>query len=149
MAMQGRDKLLAKLKAIQGAPRKAMREALETGAKQIVETAKSLAPVDDGALRDSIGYTFGDYTPENANVRGFGAGKGDPDLTVTIHAGNAKAFYAAYVEFGTSPHDAGGKFKGAKHPGSAARPYFWPAVRANKRSVKARLTRAMKKAIKG
>jgi HK97 gp10 family phage protein len=149
MAMKGRESLLRKLKAIQGKPRKAMRQALETGAGQVVATAKNFVPVADGDLRDSIGYTFGNYAPDNANVRGVSAGGGgDPDLSVTIHAGNAKAFYAAFVEFGTSPHDAGGLFKGAEHPGTTAQPFFYPAYRANKRSVKSRITRAMKKAIK-
>ncbi len=127
-----------------------MREALETGAQQIVSTAKNLVPKDSGDLANSIGYTFGTYKPANANVRGVQAGgDGDPDLSVTIHAGDEKAFYAAFVERGTSPHDLGGRFKGAKHPGSQAVPFFYPAYRANKKSVKARITRAMNKAIKG
>lgn len=149
MAMKGRAELLAKLKAIQGAPRRAARAALEESARQVVSTAKSLAPKKSGALVASIGYTFGDYRPDNANVRGVGAGRGgDPDLTVTIHAGSAKAFYASYIEFGTSPHDAGGKFKGAKHPGATAQPFFFPAFRAHKKSAKGRVSRAVKKAIK-
>jgi len=126
-----------------------MRQALEQGAQQIVSTAKNLVPKDSGDLERSIGYTFGEYTPANPNVRGVAAGGGgDPDLSITIHAGDAKAFYAAMVEFGTSPHDNGGKFKGTKHPGTNAAPFFYPAYRANKKSVKARVTRAMNKAIK-
>lgn len=126
-----------------------MRAALETGAQQVVATAKRLVPKDSGDLERSIGYTFGNYAPENSNVRGVtSGGGGDPDLSVTIHAGDAKAFYAAFVEFGTSPHDNGGKFKGTKHPGSTPSPFFFPAYRANKKSVKARVTRAMNKAIK-
>ncbi len=162
MAMQNRTRLLEKLKRIQGAPRKAMRAALEQGAKQIVSTAKSLAPVKSGALVASIGYTFGTYKPANSNVRGVavGGGEGDPDLSVTIHAGDAAAFYAAFVEFGTNPHyiAKGGGTKigqikgrmtnGAMHPGAQASPFFFPAYRSNKRSVKSRISRAMNKAIK-
>jgi len=162
MAMQNRTRLLEKLKRIQGAPRKAMRAALEQGAKQIVSTAQSLVPVKSGALSASISYTFGTYTPDNSNVRGVsvGAGEGDADLSVTIHAGDAKAFYAAFVEHGTNPHyiakGGGTKIgqlkgrmtKGAMHPGAKASPFFFPAYRANKRSVKARISRAMNKAIK-
>lgn len=149
-SMKGRRELLARLEKIQGAPRKAARDALEKGAQQIVATAKNFVPAKTGALRDSIGYTFGAYRPENPNVRGVSASSGgaDPDLSVTVHAGNAKAYYASFVEFGTSPHDAGGIFKGALHPGTAAQPFFFPAYRINARSVKARVTRAMRKAIR-
>lgn len=126
-----------------------MRQALEQGAQQIVSTAKNLVPKDSGDLERSIGYTFGNYTPENSNVRGVTAGGGgDPDLSVTIHAGDAKAFYAAFQEFGVSPHDAGGKFKGAKHPGNAAQPFFYVSYRMHRRSVKSRVSRAMNKAIR-
>lgn len=146
--MQGREKLLSRLKAIQGAPRKAARAALETGAKQIVDAAKALVPVDGGALRDSIGYTFGKFEAGYKNGLKAGGGVDDPDLSVTIHAGSKEAYYASFVEFGTSPHDLGGKFKGASHPGTAERPFFFPAYRANLKSVKSRVSRAMRKAIR-
>lgn len=149
MAMKNRARFLEKLKRIQGAPRKAMRGALDEGARQIVSTARSLAPKKSGALAASIGHTFGDFAPANGNVRGFGGeAKGDADLTVTIHAGDAAAFYAAFVEFGTKKHDAGGMFEGAEHPGATPQPFFFPAYRANKRSVKARISRAMRAAIR-
>lgn len=148
MAMQNRKRLLDRLKKIQGAPRKAMRAALEQGAQQVASHARSLAPKKSGALVKSIGYTFGNFTRGSGVLATSGTREGDPDLTVTVHAGDATAFYASYVEFGTSPHTAGGKFKGAAHPGATAQPFFFPAWRANKRSVKARITRAMRKAIK-
>lgn len=149
MAMQGRARLLRRLKAIKGKPRVAMRAALEQGAAQVVASAKNFVPKRTRALENSIGYTFGAYRPANSNVRGMTAGgDGDPDLSITIHAGDATAFYAAFVEFGTAPHRLGGLFKGAHHPGSVAQPFFFPAWRINRRSVKARLTRAMRAAIK-
>lgn len=162
MAMQNRDRLLKRLKAIKGKPRAAMRVALEQGAKQVVASAKNLAQVKSGDLVNSIDYTFGDYKPANANVRGVSAGArgGDPDLSVTIHVGDEKAFYAGWVEFGTNPHfvSKGGSTKigaikarlkrATPHPGAQAHPFFYPAWRANKKSIKARITRAMNKAIK-
>ena len=150
MAMEGRERVLRRLQAIQGAPRKAMRQAIEMGAQQIAASAKNLAPKKTGALAASIGYTFGSYKAANANVRGVSAGngEGDPDLSATVHAGDAKAFYAAFLEFGVSPHKAGGMFEGAEHPGAQASPFFFPAYRMNKRSVKSRISRAAKKAIK-
>ena len=151
--MEGRKSLLTKLERlarIQGPPRRRMREALEKSAQEIIAMQKRLAPVDDGDLRNSIGYTFGFYQAENSNVRGVTAGGGaDPDLSVTLHAGDAKAFYAAFVEFGTSgPYTVGGKFAGAQHPGITAQPYFFPAYRALRKRAKSRLTRAMKRGIK-
>ncbi len=149
MAMEGRARMLNRLAAIQGRPRAAMRAALEQGAQQVVASAKNLAPTRSGALKASIGATFGAYKAANANVRGVaGGGQGDPDLSVTIHAGDATAFYAAFVEFGTAAHVNGGLFKGSDHPGSVAQPFFYPAWRANKKSVKARIARAMKKSIR-
>lgn len=149
MAMQGRKKLLQRLQKIQKAPRRAARAALEKGAADIATSARNLAPKKSGALAASIGHTFGNWKPANANVRGFGATRGgDPDLTVTVHAGSTAAFYVSWVEFGTSPHDNGGKFKGTKHPGAVAQPFFFPAWRMHKRRVKSSISRAMSKAIR-
>jgi HK97 gp10 family phage protein len=150
MAMQGRESMLRKLKAIQGLPRTRMKEALNQNAQEISDAQKRLVSVDDGDLRRSIGYTFGDYRPENSNVRGVSsAGGGDPDLTVTIHAGDAKAFYAAFIEFGTQgPYTIKGRFEGATHPGIRAQPFFYGPYRAYRKRAKSRLTRAMRKAIR-
>lgn len=150
MTLQNRDRLLRKLAAIQGAPRAAMKEALRQNATEIVAMQKRLAPVASGDLRNSIGFTFGTYRSANANVRGVsGGGGGDPDLSVTIHAGDARAFYAAMLEFGASgPWTIGGRFAGATHPGFSAEPFFYPAWRALRRRSKSRLTRAMRKSIR-
>jgi HK97 gp10 family phage protein len=150
MSLQNRDKLLRKLERIQGLPRIRMRAALVTGAEEITAMQKRLAPVDSGDLRNSIGYTFGSYSPANANVRGPRAGgAGDADLSVTIHAGDARAFYAAFLEFGTAgPYEIKGRFAGASHPGITAQPFFYPAVRTLRRRVKGRITRAGRKALR-
>lgn len=154
MTMQGRDRLLRKMAAlakIQGPPRRRMREALDISAKEITDLQRRLAPVDSGDLQRSIGYTFGYYKAANANVRGVAGGTGgaDPDLSVTIHAGDAKAWYAALIEFGSAgPWTIGGRFAGATHPGFAPQPYFMPAWRALRKRAKSRVTRAMKKGIK-
>lgn len=149
MAIQNRDRLLKKLAAIQGAPRTAIKAALDKSAAEIVAMQKSLVPRKTGALANSIGYSFGGFTADNANVRGVSGGAGgDPDLTVIIHAGDAKAFYAAWVEFGTAPHPSGGKFEGTENPGTPAQPYFYPAYRALKKRAKSRISRATKQAIK-
>jgi len=150
MTLKNRDKFLKKMAAIQGLPRERMKIALRKSAEEISAMQKRLVPVDSGDLRNSIGYTFGAYRAANANVRGTrSGGDGDPDLTVILHAGDAKAFYAAFIEYGVSgPYEIGGKFAGATHPGFTAQPFFYPAVRVNRRKTLARIRRAGRKALK-
>jgi HK97 gp10 family phage protein len=123
-----------------------IREAMEQGANEIVTMAKSLVPADSGALRDSIGWTYG-RAPKGAMTIGKVESTGG-DLTITIYAGNSEAFYARWVEFGTSAHTAGGKFAGATIPAIPAQPYFYVSFRANRKRVKGRVTRATTKAAK-
>lgn len=159
--MRNRERLLAKLAAIPDAVRKEIAGALDKGADEIVAMQKRLVPEDSGDLKRSIRKVKGTYTPENANVRGMASGgKGDPDLTVRIVAGDDKAWYARFVEFGTAPHTIKAKnpsgllyFNGTRvpqvnHPGSEPRPFFYPAYRALRRRVKSRIARATTKAVK-
>lgn len=116
------------------------RAALEKGADEIVAMAKALVPVDSGALRDSIGWTWGD-APEGSITLGNVRASKDGDEVITIYAGTRNknlgdkdAFYVRFVEFGTQkmpPH-----------------PFFYPSYRTLKRRVKGRVTREMRKAIK-
>jgi HK97 gp10 family phage protein len=147
--MQNRDRLLRKMAALPGHVRSALRQALAESADEITDMQRRLAPVKDGHLRNSIGSTFGTHTPDNPNVRGVtaAAGPADPDLTVVIHAGDEKAFYAAFVEFGTQAHEQPNNPRiGYQHPGATAQPFFYPAYRALKKRVKSRLTKAAKQA---
>lgn len=161
--VQNRERLLRKLKALPKAARARIGAALDEGADEIVAMQKRLAPKRTGALANSIRKVKGNYAPDNPNVRGFGgAVKGDPDLTVTIVAGDAKAYYAAFVEFGTSPHRIAPKEaealsingnvlapgRAVSHPGATAEPFFYPAYRALKKRVKGRASRAITKAVK-
>lgn len=160
--VRNKEKLARKLAAIQGAPRKAIHEALRQSAEEVTAMQKRLAPVKSGDLKNSIGYTFGTYRPDNANVRGVsaGGGAGDSDLTVTVHAGDTKAWYAALVEFGTSAHVIKSKRPGGllsiygrlimsvNHPGAAPQPFFYPAWRASRKRVRSRISRATTKSVK-
>jgi len=149
--IEGKDRLRQKLLAMPKVARAQIHDALDVSASEMAETARNFAPKKTGALAASIGYTFGDYKPENANVRTFGGGSnvGDPDLMVTIHAGSARAWYAALVEFGTAPHEQPNNPRvGYHHPGATARPYFFPAYRLTRKRVKSRITRATTKAAK-
>lgn len=107
-----------------------IRAALAKSADEIVRLAKSLVPVNTGALRDSIGWTWGrapkgSLAIAEANVGG---------LTLTVFAGNDEAFWARWVEFGT--------VKMAKQP------YFFVSYRAQRKSTRSRVSRAITKAAK-
>lgn len=58
----------------------------------------------------------------------------DSKTAVTRHLGsNHKA--AVMTELGTKPHILGGRFKGAKHPGTEPKPMLRPAFDNNKQKV--------------
>jgi len=82
------DRLKRKLASLPIAARQEMRAALEKSAAEIVDLQRRFVPVKSGTLRKSIGYTFGDYAAQNANVRGVSGSSGtskDKDLSVTVH----------------------------------------------------------------
>ena len=148
--IERREALLRKLSALPTQTRSAIRQALAEGADEIVGMQKRLVPVKTGKLRDSIKATFGDKPAQSsAGLAGGGKVAGDPDLTVWITAGGgakSTGWYARFVEFGTKPHVAGGKFAGAAHPGAKRQPFFFPAYRALRKRVRGRITRATTKA---
>lgn len=106
-----------------------MRAALRAGAGVLAKEAKKNVPVDLGDLKRSI------RTSSNAR-------KGH--VEASAKAGSKKAYYYAFVEFGTAPHliKAGKnktnlvftsrsgekiKTKQVSHPGAKAKPYMRPA----------------------
>lgn len=119
----------------------AARGAMEQGAEEMVQMMRRLAPVDDGELRASINWTWGDAPAGTFTVTqikgGKRAGRDVAALRVTIYA-NAKDSkgrpYASWVEFGTKR--------------SAAQSFFWPSYRALRKRVMGRIIRAIRKAIK-
>lgn len=144
--LERQQELLRKMSEIPSAIRSAMKQALAEGADEINDMQRRLAPKKTGKLAASIKQTWGGGKERYSSVSA-GTGDGDPDLTVTLSAGNSKVRYAHLVEFGTAPHTLGGIFKGAQHPGTAAQPFFFPAYRALRRRVKSRITRATKRAV--
>jgi HK97 gp10 family phage protein len=143
-----REYLLKKMAAMPPAVRSAVKQALAQGADDVTDAMKRLVPVDSGKLQGSIRQTWGGRKVAYASLSGAASASGDPELTVTISAGDSGVRYAHLVEFGTAPHINGGRFAGSRHPGAAAKPFFYPAYRANKRRVKARISRATTKAVK-
>lgn len=139
-------KLLAMPKRVEIAARKAM----EKGADELVAMMRRLVPVDQGDLRDSIGWTWGE-APKGSAV----LAESEPDargLKITVYATDYKA---RWIEFGTAPHnvaEGGGNksFSGVAnaHPGGRAQPFFFPSYRSLRKRIQSRIKREMKKAIK-
>jgi HK97 gp10 family phage protein len=147
MTVEGLSRLRTKLtKTIPAAAKTRIREALEASADEAVMQMKRLAPVDDGDLQMSISWTWGD-APKGAMTIATSS-KSVDGMRITIFAGNAKAYYARFVEFGTSPHVNAGKFAGSRNPGTKAQPFFYPGWRLARRKAKGRVSRAIRKAAK-
>lgn len=139
--IKGLDRLNRKLAKLPAVAKRMIRQAMEAKANEIVAMMKNLVPVDDGTLRDSIGWTWG-KAPKGSLTLASVQATDDSDMTLTIYAGNKEAFYARWVEFGTARHENDGLFAGSIHPGTTAQPFFFVSWRANKR----RTVRAIRKA---
>ncbi|HWD14334.1 MAG TPA: HK97-gp10 family putative phage morphogenesis protein [Pseudochrobactrum sp.] len=143
----GLARLERKLKRMPEIAKATIKQAMEQGANEIVEMMRSLVAKDSGDLRDSIGWTWG-KKPKYAQALAVAKSSLAGDLTITIYAGNSKVRYAHLVEFGAAPHVVGGMFMGANHPGMKAQPFFFVSWRANRKTVKSRIRRAITKAAK-
>lgn len=145
--VKGADRLERKLKAIPKALKSEIRAALIASAEEVVAAQRRLAPKKTGKLAKSIVYVMGDRNlPAYASVKGGGRGRGDPETTAIMSAGNSGVRYAHLVEFGTAPHVNGGKFAGSANPGTPARPFFFPGFRLTRKRAKSRIARAVGKA---
>lgn len=118
-----------------------IRAAMEQGANEIVAMMRNLVPVDSGALRDSIGWTWGKVPQGAMTIGKMAASNLAGELTITIYAGtrdkklgDTDAYYARFVEFGTK--------------NMTASPYFYVSYRANKKKVRSRIRRATTAAAK-
>ncbi|WP_347139436.1 HK97-gp10 family putative phage morphogenesis protein [Paracoccus sp. SSK6] len=131
--------LKRKLRAVPDVVLKAVRAQMEDGASLIVREMKALAPYETGALRDSIGWTWGNAPKGSlsiASVKGRVAG-----LFITIYVGtrdkslgDQDAYYARWQEFGTK--------------NMPANPFFFVVWRANRRSFRSGINRAVRNAVK-
>lgn len=151
--VQGISDLNKKVAALPRRIERAAKDAMEKGADELVAMMKRLVPQDTGDLRDSIGWTWGNapagsrvIAQSDANERG---------LRITVYAGSKKAYYAAWVEFGTAPHNvaSGGGNKSHSgdvngHPGNRAQPFFFPSYRALRKRIQARIKRQTRAAMK-
>ena len=134
-------RLRARLAKIPDIAREAAASAMEECAAEIVAEMKTLAPVDSGDLRDSIGWTWGDIPAGSFMIDEIRSGKNAGDqyatLRIKIYAGNKDAFYARFIEFGTKT-------------GVKAQPFFFAAYKkwGGKAKFRARVRAAIRKRIK-
>ena len=140
--VQGLGEWKRKWGSLPGKLRDEIIRTLEQNAEELVAEMKQNAPELSGALRESIGWTWGD-APEGWMAIGTVRG-GDETLQITIYAGNEKTIVT---------NKSGGKFQLAKlqefgTKNMAANPYFYPVYRLRKRRLKSRLTRNANKVIR-
>ena len=147
---RGVQSFKSRLKRIPPLVREEARDALRRNAIELQTAIKTAAPRDSGDLAESIAWQWSDGTRIKYSQRG--KSKSVPArgnvIAVRVSAGNARVRYAHLVEFGAAPHVAGGKFKGAQHPGAPAQPFFYPTYRARKRRVKNNMRRVLRAAVK-
>lgn len=125
----GLDDLERRIKAMQVAPREEIGRALDVSAAEIADTARLLAPSDDGDLRASI------RTEQGAHELARTIEAGGPTTTRPVRDGiNATYDYALGTEWGTAE--------------TRAQPYFFPAWRLGRKRAKSRIARAVRKAAK-
>ncbi|MBC8719305.1 HK97-gp10 family putative phage morphogenesis protein [Ochrobactrum sp. Marseille-Q0166] len=157
----GLAKLEQKFKRLPKIARDMVRGAMEQGADDIVDMMKRLAPVDDGKLRDSIGWRWGKKAPRGSDAIATMETGLAADWTITIYAGNKEAFYARWVEFGTQASMSVAprvdrRYKSGKvmtqgkaaHAATPAQPFFYVTWRAKDKETKRRIRRAITKAAK-
>ena len=129
-----------RLKVIPRGLEDALKPIVSRYADQMVAQMKSLVPIEEGRLRDSIGWTFG-KPPKGAIALGWFNGAG---FRVVVYAGNSETIVT---------NKSGGEFQNARLQefGTEARPaspYFFIAWRSNRRRIRAGITRATRKFIK-
>lgn len=143
----GLARLQKKLDRLPKAAKDLIQTEMAKAAEETVSMMKSLVPVlkepDErrraGALRDSIGWTWGQAPKGSmviATLKGAGAGG---DLTITIFAGSRDkskgvddAYYARWIEFGTQK--------------MRAQPFFYVSWRANRRGARRKVRKAVRDA---
>jgi HK97 gp10 family phage protein len=130
--MPGIRRLRRRLAAIPPAVREAAYEALRKSGEELVATMRSIAPEDEGDLKESIVMTpAGQATPPYSQPGGSTV---VPENAVMVTAGNSDVRYAHLQEYGTANH--------------APQPFFWPAFRMRRRRITNRTRRAIRKAIR-
>lgn len=121
-----------RMAAIPLAARQAVQPALAQGAYDIADIIESLAPEDEGDLKNSVAVTLaGASTPPYSQP---GGSTTVPENMAAITVGNTDVRYPHLQEFGTTKQ--------------AAQPFFWPGFRLGRKRAVDRIKRAVGKAIR-
>ena len=131
-----RNKSVARVvKRLQNIPRMVREELIKENlatAEEVANVMRRFAPVDSGALKESITVTpGGEMTPLHSQPGGRYV---VPDNQVVITAGDNAARYAHLVEWGTNDTEA--------------KPFFWPVIRSMRQRMLRKLRAAARKAVK-
>lgn len=130
----GRQKAAMVLKRIPDRVQSAARAQQDKNAAELVEMMRRLAPKDEGDLAASIGFVD---LSDDAYIR-HRVHAGGPTTTKAVRksekGGAPKYDYASAIEHGTSER--------------AAKPFFFPSYRAKRKTFKARVSKAVRTAVK-
>lgn len=141
----GRARLERRLNAIPKAIKERVKKDMEQIAQEIVDKMKAIVPVKTGALRDSIGWTWG-RPPKGSTAFAQAKSELGSEMTLTIFAGNQLTMVrskkgrrpylqkAWIIEFGTT-----------KKP---AHPFFRPVWKLQRKKIKTRLRASIRRAVK-
>ena len=150
-SVEGMTGLQARFRALPVEVRRAVRAEMERIAAEIVAQMRRLAPRDTGRLAQSIGWTWGSPPDGSIAVTSIDGAVGDK---LTIYAGG-EATREVYVPpkvegriyqpgaGGTTDYAVWQEFGTVK---MQANPFFWPSIRAARRSINRRLNAAAVKA---
>lgn len=148
VTVRGSKQLQDKLKALRQKTQAPVRDALGQAAGEMVAMMKRQVPDGPGTgerdLGNSIKWRFGADEGGGSDAKSGRSGA----TTAIISAGDAKNPEASWVEFGTAPRVNGGSRSGTQHPGTTAKPYFFPSFRALRKSAKSKVRKAISKAVK-
>ena len=144
--VKGLDKLLAQIKALPDTAAVIAAAQLHRNAADTAEAVARAAPKRFGALARSC---RAEQTPDNQRLDTAGV-KARAGLSFQVIAGDAEAYYARWVEFGTAAapagrfRDANGKTRNnhQEHHATPAQPFFYPTIRARAAGDKAAMVKA-------
>ena len=128
----GISRLKRRMAAIPDEVKKAVQPTLNRQANDMAKSMRSLVPVDEGDLKESIAVTpTGQQTPSYSQPGGSMA---VPENAVAITVGNTDVRYGHLVEYGTTK--------------AHAQPFFWPSVRLHRKKAQQAAKRAIGRAVK-
>lgn len=138
MKIQNLERFRRKLRNLPKVARDEIRKALEKSADEVVDLMKRMVPVDQGTLRDSIGWTWGE-APDGAMV--FSKVAAEEGFAITIYAGNNATYVSgSRVDYQNAFLQEFGSVN------MKANPFFRPAWRLNKKRAQSRVRRSIGRA---